>query len=274
MKYASHCAVIIAVISLTTAVMSANVSKPMQITVTTSLLRCAVQEIGGNHVTVHTLITPGSCPGHFDIAPKDMRLLTNSKIVFTHGYESFIASAVKSSKLKVTAIKIQGNWMKPEVYNSALAAVTKELSISDPSHRKEYQTRLNMLRQKYLQLSKTTRTRLRSMKVSDAKVLCSSQQYEFAVWAGLQVIGTYGSSDDFTPQLLHQLTKIGRTQHVKLCIDNLQSGPTAGRQLAADIGAAHIALSNFPGGYSNTASWQACYADNVNRIITVLRHRR
>ena len=274
MKDYGHLAIIITTLSSASAVLSASVNKPMQITVTTSLLRCAVEEIGGSHVSVHMLIKPEGCPGHFDITPRDMSLLTNSRVIFSHGYEGFIASAAKAHKLRVTPIDVQGNWMKPEVYISALSAVTTALSKVDSAHRNKYQVRLKKLTQKYLALSKSTRAKLSSIKLSGTKVLCSAQQYEFVAWMGLSVAGTYGASDDFTPRLLHQLTRIGKAQHVKLCIDNLQSDPIAGRQVAKDIGAEQVTVSNFPGGFAGTSSWQACFNDNIRRITTALARKR
>ena len=70
MRNTARVAWIIAALALLQSPMIAN-TEPFRIVTTTSLLKCAVKEVGGNHVKVSVLIAPGSCPGHYDICPKD-----------------------------------------------------------------------------------------------------------------------------------------------------------------------------------------------------------
>ncbi len=263
-------AVIVLLLMMTTALYARTSTAPMPIVTTTSLLQCAVQDVGGSHVKVTTLVAPGSCPGHFDISPRDLHTLSTSKAVFTHGYEEFvpkIMSSLGSRKPKLVAIKTSGNWMIPTVYIGALKLVTNELCAMDPSHAADYRKSFASQSRKYQALSTVLKARLKKSGVPGNRILCSDQQVEFAMWMGCVVVGTYARAEEFTPALLHQLTKIGRKNHVKLCIDNLQSSPTAGKEIAKDIGAAQVALSNFPGGYSGTSKWSECLTDNVSRVI-------
>jgi zinc transport system substrate-binding protein len=88
---------------------------------------------------------------------------------------------------------------------------------------------------------------------------------------GIAVADIYPRAEEFTPVLLHYMTNLGQKKHVRIVIDNLQSGPTAGKKLAKDIGAVHITLSNFPGGFAGTDTWSKCLTDNVNRVIKCLK---
>ena len=242
----------------------------MHIMVTTSLLECAVREIGGRHVRVNVLIAPGSCPGHYDICPKDLKLLSESQLLLTHGYEGFVPKMMESAgsdRPGQIAIHGDGNWMIPSVYVAALKRVTQALCKSDPAHSKDYRRSLSGLEIKCRSLDATLRQRLRVAGASKVNVLCSDEQADVAKWMGLRVADTYPRAEQFTPVLLHYMTKVGRDKHVELCIDNLQSGPDAGKELAKDIGAAHVTLSNFPGGFAGTDSWCECIQDNVNRVI-------
>lgn len=65
-------------------------------------------------------------------------------------------------------------------------------------------------------------------------------------WAGFDIMATYGRSENLTPRALRDLIEIGRKHHVRLVVDNLQSGPEIGSQIAEDIGAGHVVLTNFP----------------------------
>jgi len=53
--------------------------------------------------------------------------------------------------------------------------------------------------------------------------------------------------------------------------DNLQSGGlSAGELLARDIGTAYLVLSNFPGGFPDTPTWQAAFEENIRRLAASL----
>ncbi len=248
----------------------------MEIVTTTSLLQCAVKEIGGSHVKVSVLIAPGSCPGHYDICPKDLRKLSTNHVLFTHGYEGFvprIMDSLGSRKPKQIAIQAAGNWMVPSVYINALRQVTEALCSLDSAHSGDYRKSCLELETRYKRLDADLRQKLTAAGASKLPVLCSDQQAAVAKWMGFVVIDTYPRVEEFTPVLLHYMTDLGRKKNVRLCIDNLQSSPTAGKELAKDIGAAHVTLSNFPGGFAGTGTWHECVQNNVNRVIERISKR-
>jgi hypothetical protein len=59
-------------------------------------------------------------------------------------------------------------------------------------------------------------------------------------------MATYGRSENLTPRVLQDLIETGRKHGVGLVVDNLQSGPEIGEQIAGDMGAARAVLTNFP----------------------------
>ena len=251
-----------------------NSSGRLQVMATTTLLECAVREIAGDRVKVGVLIAPGSCPGHYDIRPEDMKTLSASAILFTHGYEGFVPQMMKSigsDSLKQVAIDVKGNWMIPAVYIKALKQVSLELSKSDPEHSDEYNKTLARLTAEYTEFDAEIKARLEKAGAKGVRVLCSDQQMETAEWLGLDVVDVYPRAEQFTPVLLHYMTDVGRRNKVRMCVDNLQSGPDAGKPLAQDIGASHAVLSNFPGGFKDTDTWKLCVEDNVNRVIEGLK---
>lgn len=249
---------------------------PIRIVTTTSLLQCAAREIGGNHVRVSVLIAPGSCPGHYDICPKDLTTLADSRLLLTHGYEGFVPKlmdSMGSDRPKEIAIKVNGNWMLPSVYVRALEKVADALSASDPAHARDYRGSLALGKAECMKLDAQLRRKLKTAGVTGTPVLCSDQQADVAKWMGLNVVDTYPRAEEFTPALLHYMTQIGGKRHARMCVDNLQSGPTAGAELARDIGAAHITLSSFPGGFAGTDTWAECIEDNANRVIGGLKSK-
>jgi len=49
-----------------------------------------------------------------------------------------------------------------------------------------------------------------------------------------------------SPRELARLSETGRSRHVIMVVDNLQSGPDAGKGIAEILGAPHVVLTNFP----------------------------
>ena len=71
-------------------------------------------------------------------------------------------------------------------------------------------------------------------------------------------------------QVVQDLVDQGREENVTLIIDNLHSGADAGKPIALDIGCERIILSNFPGGFDNTETWEKAIDENVRRILEAI----
>jgi len=62
---------------------------------------------------------------------------------------------------------------------------------------------------------------------------------------------------------------------VALVIDNLQSGTTATSEaMAKDIGAIQVTISNFPGGFEDTETWEKAIDKNVDLLLQALTQYR
>lgn len=249
----------------------------LHVVATTTMMESAIKEIGGEHVAVTVLIPPGSCPGHYDIRPSDVRSIKRSRALFTHGYEQFVPRLLESAGdcvPKVCKVSVQGNWLIPDIYAEACHSVSRCMCGIDPRHAKNYRERYASINTRAAKISQDLREKLKSAGIEGTAVICSDQQAPFLKWMGLNVVCTYGRSEEFTPAQLHSLVKIGRDKKVRLVVDNLQSGPTAGNQLAKEIGASHLTLSNFPGGFPDTATWEKCLYKNVNMILSDIQGRQ
>lgn len=245
----------------------------LKVVTSTTLLQSAAREVGGAHVDVSVLIAPGSCPGHYDIRPQDVRTLSSSKLVLVHGYETFIDKLVSSigrNKPILVRIRTSGSWTIPDIYLRGAKEVADALCSVDRRHSAYYRESLSKVQARIEDVAAQARNNLRRAGAFGVAVLCSDQQKQFAQWLGLKVVGTYARPEEFTPAGLHKLTALGRKHKVRLVIDNLQSGPVAGKQLARDLRAAHVTLSNFPGGYAGTTTWSGFLRDNLRRILKAL----
>ncbi|MCK4262745.1 MAG: zinc ABC transporter substrate-binding protein, partial [Dehalococcoidia bacterium] len=105
----------------------------------------------------------------------------------------------------------------------------------------------------------------------EVKVICAEMQAGFVNWAGFDVIATYGRPEELSVAEVEQLIVQAREAGVALVIDNLQSGGTENSAtMARDIGAAQVTISNFPGGFEGTETWEKAIDRNVDLILEAL----
>jgi hypothetical protein len=93
------------------------------------------------------------------------------------------------------------------------------------------------------------------------------RQADFLQWAGFIVAGTFVDPQSLTPQTVQALVDKGRAVGVSHVINNLQDGKDAGKAVAAELSAKNINLSNFPGGFDNTETWEKAIDYNVDLLL-------
>jgi zinc transport system substrate-binding protein len=52
----------------------------------------------------------------------------------------------------------------------------------------------------------------------------------------------------------------------------MQTGGEAGKSLAEELKTKHIVLSNFPGGYNNTETWEKAIDKNIQLILGAVKN--
>lgn len=252
-------------------------ASPLRVVATTTHLGALVQELGGSTVHVQVLTPPGSCPGHYDLKPGDVRAMARSGVVFAHGYEKQVmrmAESLGRKRVRVCMVDVKGNWLLPQVQDRAALVAARLLSEVDAANEPVHRKRLKQFRARLRLVAADVRRSLDAARVNGTTVICSDQQAPLLKWMGLEVVATYGRPEELTPQALHELVRLGRHERARLVVDNLQSGPKAGAQLAEEIGAAHVTLSNFPGGFPDTRDWEKCLRDNARRVTEALGSAR
>jgi len=117
--------------------------------------------------------------------------------------------------------------------------------------------------------------KLQDANVSGVKVLCVEYQAGFAEWAGFDVVDTYGRPGDLSVLEMEELIVEAKEAGVALVIDNLQTGTTSNSEtMAQDIGAMQVTISNFPGGFENTETWEKAIDKNADLLLEALNEWR
>jgi zinc transport system substrate-binding protein len=209
--------------------------------------------------------------------PGDIEALANSKALFVHDYQQNyqnIAGAVEAAdnaNLTITVLNITGNWMVPSVQAEAVGRITQTLQQMDPENAAYYQQRAAYFVQFILDYGDNVENRLQQGQVDGVKVICAEMQAGFVSWAGFNIVDTFGRPEELSPADVQQLINQARDAGVALVIDNLQSGSTTlGASLGQDIEAIPVTISNFPGGFANTETWEKAIAKNVDLLLAAL----
>jgi zinc transport system substrate-binding protein len=255
---------------------TAGTSK-LKVVTSTSLIAQIVERVGGDKVDAINIIPPAQCPGHFDVKPGDIQKLADADLFLLHGWQGekfsqeLIASA-NNPDLAVVKLDIEGNWMTPQVQSEAVDKITSALTQADAENSSYYQKSGTEYKDVIAAKEAEIKAKLAQANLSTINVMCADQQVGFVKWTGFNVIAIFGRPDSLTPQVVKELVDKGREAGVTLIIDNMQSGQDAGAGIAEELGCARIILSNFPGGYENTETWEKAIDYNIELIMEVLAH--
>ncbi len=241
----------------------------------TSLLAQIVERVGEDVVDVINIIPPAQCPGHFDVKPSDVKKLADADIFIMHGWQGekftdeLIASA-DNTDLTVAVILTEGNWMTPPVQMEAVDKIVEALSGVDAENSEFYEENAREYTSIIEAKGEEIESTLADYGLGSINVLCNEQQAGFVKWTGLNIISTYGRPDELTPQVVKNLVDTGKENNVTLIIDNLQSGADAGAGIAEELDCTRIILSNFPGGFDNTDTWEKAIDYNIELILAAI----
>ncbi len=238
----------------------------IKVIVTTTLIETLVEQIGKERIDVVTIVPGGMCPGHFDIKPDDIAKLSRAKLLLSHGWEVWVPhllNSIENEKPLTKILKIEGNWMIPDVQITAAEEITKTLCEVDPQNSFFYKKNLNQYKKEVNSLAVV----LKKTDFQGKKIVCSKYQTGFLKWLGFEVVATYGGPESLTIKELTKTISIAKKENVQMVVDNLQSSSKVGKQIAEELGVTHITLTNFPLGNSYIESLK----ENINKIIQALR---
>jgi zinc transport system substrate-binding protein len=276
MKKSGICLTVVLLLSLAVGIFTggcaAEKSSKLQVVTSTSLLAQIVERIGGDKVSVVSIIPPAQCPGTFDIKPGDVQKLVDARLFFIHNWqgEKFTTDLIASANNKnmtTVSIELAGNWMTPQVQRDATDKIVAVLAQIDPDNSAVYQKAASEYKAAVTAKETEVKSRLAKVNLAAVNVLCDEQQADFVKWAGLNIVATYGRPETFTPQVVKDLVDKGRSGKVTLVIDNMQTGGESGKSLAEQLGAKQITLSNFPGGYDKTETWEKAIDKNIELVL-------
>lgn len=218
------------------------------------------------HFDVAAILPPGQCPGHYDIKLTDIARVKRADLVVSFMGMPFMQHAEVDAGKQLLLDAKGRNWMAPESYIAGLTVLAEKLSERFPEHKRQIAVRRELAIAEVAAANNKLSEKIKRAGISQQPVIASSMLKELLEWMGFRIVGEYGRPESISAKEIAGLTRMGREKKAAMIVDNLQSGPDAGRGIAEALGAPHVILSNFPSekGYAATLS------DNVDAVMAAM----
>jgi zinc transport system substrate-binding protein len=249
-------------------------SSPEQVTVvcTTTALQSVVQQVGGSHVDAIALVQPGVCPSHFDVRPSHVADIQKAQLVLYHGMEPWLQGLITASGNEtVTQVNVVGPWNTPELAIEKINIIKDALIDVDPENSEYYTENANTACAELTDIATTIQDRVSAENIKEVPVLCMDWQKFIVEWMGFSIAGTYDPPETLSVKDVSSLIQTGHTHNAVLVIDNLQSGTSVGSEIAAEIGAFHVILTNFPHAIPETDTLAKMIEYNANQLLDAVQ---
>jgi zinc transport system substrate-binding protein len=240
------------------------------VVVTTSMLESAVRAIepSKDKIAVERIISPGSCPGHFDLSPRIVPTLKNASLVIRHDYQGVLESKIAGLGVRNVpsiAIETPGSLLIPSHYAALIERIASALPEILPGECGSVQKAVEQARNRSSALESSMRERIAPWR--GRPVVASINQKELCEWLGFRVVGILERPEDVSPQDMENLASCG----AELVIGNLQEGTEAVLSLGRRMKVPVAVLSNFPGAPGYGSGYDQLIDENMKRIVDAWR---
>jgi ABC-type Zn uptake system ZnuABC Zn-binding protein ZnuA len=225
--------------------------KPI-IVCTTSAVGSIVEAFLGDTADVVVLVQPGLCPADFDMKPSHVYAVSNAEILFKQNIqgEFWLEGLIEAAgNPDLTQVAIPGAYNTPQGAKNYINWVGGNLSqILDV----DLDSKISEMLTDVDDVSSWMTSQAETLEASNVKVICMNWLKTFIESAGFNVVATYNPPETLSTGDITALLETAQTEGVALVVDNLQIDVEFGAEIASEVGAEHVVLTNFPGAIPNT----------------------
>ncbi len=272
---------------------------PIPIVVTIPVLKDLVDQVGGSHVRVTSLLSGYENEHTYSPKPTDLIAVRKARLLFEigMGLEVWVSSLVKnagSRSLRVitTSQGVElirddadahegthhggntGNphiWLDPENVAIMLRHITEVLVDVDPSHAAEFRMNQAAYLQRLDQLQKELLTR--TQRLSDRRFIAHHPAWPYlARRFGFDTAGTIQLQAGTEPSALHlqSLIEKMRKENIRVVVSEVQLSQRLPQLLARETKAHIVVLTTMPGGLAGTETYLDMLRYNVLQLVNAL----
>jgi ABC-type Zn uptake system ZnuABC Zn-binding protein ZnuA len=281
--------------------MAAASTEPVNVVVTIPVLKDLVEQVGGPHVRVTSLLKGYENEHTYSPKPSDLVAVRNAHVMFEVGLglEVWVANLVKtagrSSLAIITTSKgiglipddreadaghdggvthAAGNphvWMDPENAVTMLRHVTEALVQADPGHAQEFRENQAAYLKRLEQLRVELTDRLR--RLTNRRFIAHHPAWPyFARRFGFEIVATIQTQSASEPSArrIQRLIETMKQQQVKAVVSEIQLSQRLPELLARETGARVVVLTTLPGGLPRTETYLDMLRYNVLQLANAL----
>jgi zinc transport system substrate-binding protein len=220
-----------------------------------------------NRYSIEAILPPGQCPGHYDVKLSDIEKMKKADLTVSFRGMPFMDKTGLGGRAQLLVDAGGRNWMAPDSYVYGLGVLADGLSKHFPEDKDEIMRRKEEAIRKVKAGANSLIEKIKRAGIFGKPMIASSMQKEVIEWMGFRVVGEYGRPEAMSTRELVRLSKIGRDQHAIMVVDNLQSGPDAGRGIAETLGVPHVVMTNFP----SEKGYLATLGENVTAVLAAAK---
>jgi len=276
-------------------------TEPVKVVVTIPVLKDLVEQVGGSHVKVTSLLSGYENEHTYSPKPSDLVAVRKARLLFEVGIglEVWVSSLVKnagSSSLRVITTSKgiallrdrpdhagathaggdveRGNphvWLDPENAMTMMRHITEALIQVDSAHAAEYRTNQASYLRKLDQLRAELSDRL--ARLADRRFVAHHPAWPyFARRFGFEIVGTIQPQSGSEPSALqiHGLIAKIRKDRVKVVVSEIQLSQKIPELLAKETGARVVVLTTLTEGLPHTDTYLDLLRYNVLQLANAL----
>jgi ABC-type Zn uptake system ZnuABC Zn-binding protein ZnuA len=282
---------------------AASAQNPINIVVTIPVLKDLVEQVGGSHVQVKSLLSGYENEHTYSPKPTDLVAVRKAQLLFEigTGLEVWVASLVKNAgspslRVVTTSQSIDlildhsdqhhdvhqgtgegvsvGNphiWLDPENVVIMLRHITEALITIDPARAKTYRNNQAAYRQKLDQLRNELSDRVRTL--SDRRFVAHHPAWPYmARRFGFDIAATIQVQTGAEPSALQLQSLIDtiRKERIKVIVSEIQLSQKLPDLLAKETRSRVVVLTTLPGGLPGTETYLDMLRYNVLQLANAL----
>jgi zinc transport system substrate-binding protein len=269
MRPSLRLATLVASLTLVAPPVHATAERAIVVT-TTSVLGAAAQGVGSEGVTVETLLPPGSCPGHFDLEPAQVRRLLSATLFLRHDFQGFLDGRLLANGVApehIAALPTPGGLCVPDTFAALAREAADELATRLPGEAEAIRTRASALARDAAAHGASLRQR--AARLQGRPVAAAPHQAAFLRWLGLDVRCVLPGGDDPAPGIISRSLAELRSSGAFVIVGNVPSGRRLPASLAEAAGLSLVMFDNFPPSCTPADYW-AMLDRNLDSLLAAL----
>ncbi len=220
-----------------------------------------------NRYRVEAILPPGQCPGHYDVKPTDIGKMKKAVLIVSFQGIPFMNKAGSDDARQLVIDPEDRNWMAPGSYVRGLELLAARLSERFPGDSAEIARRKDSAIRLVERGADRLLQKITASGLFGKPVIASSMQREPLEWMGFQVVAEYGRQEAMSARDVVRLAEVGKDRKAIMVVDNLQSGPDAGKGISETLEVPHVVLTNFP----SERGYLATLEENVDALLSAVR---